>query len=186
MKNIEAERGLIRDLLSTEELEKEKAWTFLYRNSYPIVREFIRNNSGEEADATDTFQDAMLVLYRNLNNGSFREESSINTYVFSICKNLWLKELAKRQKRQINAEDLVIDDQDMNYLVNVKVVGLLMNELKHDCREILIQYYFNRKSMAELKDLFNVNSIQAAKNKKMRCLSYLIKLVNEKGNICLE
>jgi len=35
--------------------------------------------------------------------------------------------------------------------------------------------------MAELKDIFNVNSIQTAKNKKGRCLQYLIKIFKEKG-----
>ena len=60
-------------------------------------------------------------------------------------------------------------------------MSLLMNELEKDCRDILTEYYFNKKTMAELKDLFNVNSIQAAKNKKWRCMNYLTKLFKEKG-----
>jgi hypothetical protein len=35
--------------------------------------------------------------------------------------------------------------------------------------------------MAELMEIFSVNSIQAAKNKKWRCMNYLIKLFKEKG-----
>lgn len=70
---------------------------------------------------------------------------------------------------------------EATYLINTEIVSLLMNDLKPDCREILTQFYFINGSMAELKDIFNVNSIQAAKNKKGRCLQYLVELYKEKS-----
>ena len=56
-----------------------------------------------------------------------------------------------------------------------------MNELSDDCRDVLTEFYFNKRSMAELMEMFNVNSIQAAKNKKWRCLNCLARMFREKG-----
>jgi hypothetical protein len=93
-----------------------------------------------------------------------------------------LKEFNKKQKlASIEADFVSLHDDDTKYLLNVELVGKLMGELKDECRDILIEYYYNNRSMAELKDIFNVNSIQAVKNKKYRCLGYLVKIFKNKG-----
>jgi hypothetical protein len=93
----------------------------------------------------------------------------------------WLKEYNRRNKQSLLEPELLIETrQNFNTLINVEVVTLLMNELKEDCRKIFTEYYFNNRSMAELKEIFNVNSVQAAKNKKWRCLNYLITIFKEK------
>src|SRR3989337_3175001 len=147
-----------------------------------MVKDMIRKNNGNAEDAVDIFQDALMIFNRNLKNGTFRNESSIKTYIFSICKNLWLKEYIKKSK-QLSAETEIMHDsrQDFEYLINVEIVTLLLNELKDDCRNVLTEFYYNGKSMSELKAIFNVNSIKAAKNNKWRCLGYLVKLFKERG-----
>ena len=93
-----------------------------------------------------------------------------------------MKECARKQKQSVaEAESILVTQEDIDYLINVEVVSLLMNELQEDCRSILIEYYYNNRSMAELKEIFNVNSIQVAKTKKWRCLNYLKRLFIEKG-----
>jgi RNA polymerase sigma factor (sigma-70 family) len=148
-----------------------------------MVRDIVCKNRGTNDDATDIFQDGLLILHRNINNGSFRSESSIKTYIFSICRNLWLKELGKRQKLVASAAEMAIElSQDVNnYLINVEVITLLLSELKEECKSMLTEYYFKKKSMAELMNMFNVGSIQAAKNKKLRCMGYLVRLCKERG-----
>lgn len=176
------DQKLIKVLLSEQPGEMERGWEFVYKTYYPMVLDNIRKNNGTAEDATDIFQDALMILHGNLKNGTFREESSIRTYIFSICKNLWLKELAKRRKQLDTMPEIMTGSQNaVDYLMDVEIITLLMNELKMDCRSILTEYYFNNRSMAELKEIFNVNSIQAAKNKKWRCLGHLTKLVKEKS-----
>ena len=78
--------------------------------------------------------------------------------------------------------DLIIEmRQNFHYPINVEIVTVLMNELGEDCRRILVEYYYNNRSFSELMELFNVNSIQAAKNKKWRCLKYLEKIFKERA-----
>jgi len=183
-----SDKSLLKKLLSKETIERDQAWEYIYKTYYPGVRELVQKNSGTTDDATDIFQDGLVVLHRNICNGSFREESSIKTYLFSICRNLWLKELERRVRRATSSENFLYDpgmmtnaSDDLEYLIDTQVVELLISELQEDCRNILVEYYYNNRSMAELKEIFNVGSIQAAKNKKWRCMGYLVRLCKERG-----
>ena len=177
-----SDQELIEQLLSADLVIREKAWEHLYQTYYPKVRDMVLKHSGSEDDAVDVFQDGLVILDYNLRNSTFRNESSLNTYIFSICKNLWFKEYNRKQKETLLQSELILETREhFDYLINVEIVTLLMNELQDDCRKILVEYYYNNRSMAELKDMFNVNSIQAAKNKKWRCLTYLERLFKEKG-----
>ena len=178
----ETDQQLILLLISEERAAVEKGWEHIYSSYFPTISDMIRKNKGSVDDAVDVFQDALLILNRNLKNNTFRGDASIKTYLFSVCRNLWLKEYREKQRRlTVDAEGIEVSEHDINYLLRVEVVSILMGELGEDCRNILIEYYFKNKSMSELKEMFNVNCIQAAKNKKWRCLTYLERLCKEKG-----
>lgn len=177
-----SDQELLQHLSSNSLAIREKSWELVYHSFFPLIRGMVLKHNGSEEDAVDVFQDGLLIFNRNVTSGVFRGESSIKTYVFSICKNLWLKAYYKRQRQIIAEVESTLDtDDDMEYLKNVERVSLLMEELNEDCRNVLIEFYYNNRSMDELKDMFNVNSIQAAKNKKWRCLGCLIRLFKEKG-----
>jgi RNA polymerase sigma factor (sigma-70 family) len=171
-------------LLSHNLPEKEYGWETIYRTCYPMVRDFVKRNNGSDAEAIDLFQDTLVIFHRNLLEGKFRGESAISTYIFSISKNLWFRELTRKQ-RYTAMNDFIDDfsspDEGDDYLMNEKIVTLLLDELKPECRKILVEYYFNQRSMAELKELFGVSSVQAAKNKKYRCLGYLARIYKERA-----
>lgn len=177
-----SDKELIQQLLSNDSVMRERAWSHVYHGSYPLVKEMILKSSGSEDDAFDIFQDGLLILNQNLRNRSYRNDSALSTYVVGICKNLWRKEYDRKHKQSIAEQELILETrQNINYLINVEIVSLLMIELGEDCRNILTEYYYNNRSMEELKEIFNVNSVQAAKNKKWRCMNYLIRLFKEKG-----
>src|SRR5688572_16452458 len=177
-----ADQELISRLLSKTVSERDKGWEQVYKTFFPMIKNMVMKSGGSKDDAADIAQDGMVILNRNLRNGSYRSDSSLSTYFFGICKNLWLKE-HNRKSQQSEAEQQAVRDARQNFdsLINVEIVTILMNELGDDCRKILTEYYYNDRSMAELMEIFNVNSIQAAKNKKWRCMNYLIKLFKEKG-----
>ena len=145
-----SDEHLLTRLFSKHILERELAWKLIYKNDYPAIRDFIRKNHGSESDATDIFQDGLMIFYRNLYNGTFREEATIKTYIFRVCRNLWLKELQKRQKQLVLSNEVAANAEGdaRAYLVNVEIITLLMNELKEDCRNILVEYYYNNKDIA--------------------------------------
>jgi len=177
---------LIDHLLSSNTTIALKAWEDLYVAYYPSIKNFIIANNGLEYEATDIFQDTLVIFLQNIKNKTFRKDASLQTYLFSIARNLWMNELA-RQKKMVNIDPddlmLVVTPVDINYLMTVDILGILMNELSEECRQTLIEFYYNNKSMSELKDIFSVSSVEAAKNKKWRCLGYLIKLFKERSPI---
>ena len=61
--------------------------------------------------------------------------------------------------------------------INLTALNELMTELKEDCQKLLLGFYYERKSMKDLMEIFKLGSEQAAKNKKLRCMDSLIRLV---------
>lgn len=183
--NTLSDNALIKMMLEGSAKEKVQAWKLVYKVHYPMVRDFISKNKGHVREAPDLFQEAMAILHNNILEGTFRRESSIKTYLYSISRNLWIRQLRAKEKKTLDVHQMIeeLKTDVNNYLVDVEVVTLLMSELKEDCRNILTEFYFNSRSMEELKDIFNVKTVEAAKNKKCRCLNYLKRLYRERSII---
>jgi RNA polymerase sigma factor (sigma-70 family) len=69
---------------------------FVYRKYFRQIRSFVEANSGTRMDAEDVFQDALVVIYQKSISGSLVLSSTLNTFLYSICKNLWRQQLHKR------------------------------------------------------------------------------------------
>jgi RNA polymerase sigma factor (sigma-70 family) len=173
---------LIHQLLSNDAAAADKAWLHVYKSYYPVIKALVLKSHGSEQDAVDIFQDTLMILHKNIQARIFKGESTLKTYVYSIARNLWLKQYQKLQRNAM-AEALAYEtsDEDLAFVRNADVVSAMMGQLKDDCNKILKEYYYNNRSMAELQEMFGLNSIQATKNKKWRCLGYLVKLLKEKG-----
>ena len=91
------DREIIQGLKSGESY----AVKFLAREFLPVISYFISKNSGNEEDAKDVFQDALFIVIEKINNNDFDVQGALSTYLFAICKHLWLIEL-DRQKAAKN------------------------------------------------------------------------------------
>ena len=82
----------------------EKAVYLLYRDYFSTVEKYIVMNSGSKEDAEDIFQEAVLILLVKVSAESFLLSASLKTFLFSICRNLWLKQL-RNTSRKIDAKE---------------------------------------------------------------------------------
>ncbi len=57
-------------------------------------------------DARDIFQEAMVVLYEKSKDTTFSLNCQIKTYVYSVCRRLWLKRLQQLSKYSTQVESL--------------------------------------------------------------------------------
>jgi RNA polymerase sigma-70 factor (ECF subfamily) len=71
----------------------------LLRRHYDRVHAVCRRITGNEADAADAAQDAMIAIVRNLDR--FDGRSSFGTWVYRIATNASLDELRRRKRRAI-------------------------------------------------------------------------------------
>ena len=69
-------------------------------------RALIINNNGSADDAKDIFQEAMIVLYEKARSGTFELNCQIKTYVYSVCRRLWLKRLQQANRYSAISEIL--------------------------------------------------------------------------------
>ena len=76
---------------------------YLAKDYLPVIRYFISKNNGNEEDAKDIFQDALYIIIEKIHNKDFVLQGTLSTYLFAVCKNLWLMVL-DRQKASKNYE----------------------------------------------------------------------------------
>jgi len=173
----------IVDLINSDDNRKvDRAFHYLYKKNYSAVKNFVRMNSGSEDSSAEIFQEALVIFFVKVQKGIFRLESSIGAYLFSVCRNLWLKEL---QRRRLSVLTTLNTEQDYaeeeSILISQKKMRKVLQWLDEGCRQVLIDFYFLKISVAELASKYGLGSEGAAKNKKYRCLKRLIELINKRN-----
>ena len=88
------EKALLKGLARND----RAATTTLYRDHYGMIQTLVLNNNGTVDDARDVFQEAMVVLYEKVKAGGFELSCQLKTYIYSICRRLWLKRLSQKQR----------------------------------------------------------------------------------------
>ncbi len=157
---------------------KERIVNHVYQTCYPDIRKLILANGGSRHDAEDIFQEAMLIIYRKITEQGLVLTCRFKTYLYSVCRFLWLQELEKRksnQKRQDHVE-LIIDDNDRRNARETEIFRIYethFRELSKECQKVL-NMYFQKASMEEICVVMGYKNVQIAKDKKYRCKKTLM------------
>lgn len=175
-----------QQLLEGLALNDRKAIETIYKRHYSMVQALILNNSGYPDDARDIFQEAMIVLYEKVKSGSFELNCQLKTYLYSVCRRLWLKRLGQLNRTFSEVENLqdtvpVEDELERHEQRNrdFQVMELSLNSLGEPCRSLLKAYYLEMKSMVEIAGDFGYTNADNAKNQKYKCLMRLKKIFNQ-------
>lgn len=179
MSNYQLEKELLEGLASNNRQVIEA----IYRDNYPMVQAFILNNNGNSDEAGDIFQEAMIVLFEKAVSGSFELNCQLNTYIYSVCRRLWLKRL-QQLKRYSNlvetVEDSVPVDEDIEqhekHNADFIIMETAMNKIGEPCKSLLDAYYIQKKNMQEIAAEFGYTNADNAKTQKYKCLVRLKKL----------
>ena len=160
-----------------------KAIETIYRENYGIIQSFILKNNGYYEDARDIFQEAMIVLYEKAASDSFVLTCQIKTYLYSVCRRLWLKKLQQLQRYnpgiEINEEVIQVDEELEAYEKKNEDLNLMehaMDKIGEPCKSLLEAYYFQKKSMPEIANYFGYTNADNAKTQKYKCLVRLKKI----------
>lgn len=160
-----------------------KAVETLYKQNYSMVQAFILNNNGTTDDARDVFQEAMIVLYEKAKDGQLELNCQIKTYVYSVCRRLWLKRLQQLQRFGAPVESLeevvpVEEELEEHERKNeaFAVMEKALTHLGEPCKSLLESYYIQKKQMMDIAAEFGYTNADNAKNQKYKCLMRLKKL----------
>jgi RNA polymerase sigma factor (sigma-70 family) len=161
----------------------ESALKRLYVAYFPMVLQLIINNNGNEDDAKDVYQEAIIVLYNKVKAGNFELSSKLKTYIYSICRRLWLKRLTQLNRYGGDIRDfqeyLPVDnevelhnDRDIQFDKMENALQLL----GEPCKTIMEDFYIYNRSMQEICERFGYTNADNAKTQKYKCLQRLKKL----------
>ena len=155
----------------------------LYKTYFPMILKLIISNNGSEDDAKDIFQESVIVLYNKIKSGNFQLSSKLKTFIYSVCRRLWLKRLSQKSKTDRNIKDfeeVIPVDEDLEYHVQKDKEFKQMEEalilLGEPCKTIIEDFYINDSSMHDICEKFGYTNTDNVKNQKYKCLQRLKKL----------
>ena len=70
---------------------------FLSENYMPVIRLMVFQGGGSAEDASDIFQDGLIIILEKIDEGNFELKCKFKTFLYSICENLWRTILDKRK-----------------------------------------------------------------------------------------
>lgn len=162
----------------------------IYRENFGLVQNFVTNNNGSFDDARDVFQEAMVVLYEKSRNPDFILTCQIRTYLYSICRRLWLKKLQQQNRYVTPAEgleELMPVEEEIEEKEKLdsdfENMDLAMRSLGEPCKSLLEAFYIQKKNMVDIAGEFGYTNADNAKNQKYKCLMRLKKIFFAQYNI---
>lgn len=170
-------------IISGDNKRRDAAFEHIYKKYYPSVEGHVLRNQGTLEEVKDLFQDAVIVFYNQVLRGNFKRESSIKTYLFAICKNLWLKRLSKKKVKtdlenlneqsdeQMGIDEMLIGNEEE------QLIAQLVEQLGLSCQKLLTLFYYDKLSMKQIQKTLGLTSVQVAKNKKLKCMKKLREMV---------
>lgn len=186
MKGESNEQALLKGLANND----SKAIETIYKDNFIMVQTFIMNNNGSYDEARDIFQEVMIALYEKAQTESFVLTCQIKTYVYSICRRLWLKRLQQlgRFTQQVDSmEETVAVEEDLETHekrnAEFVIMDRALNSLGEPCKSLLEGYYLKKMDMNALASEFGYTNADNAKNQKYKCLLRLKKLFFSQYNI---
>lgn len=179
MNNFSKEKTLLEGLANEDRQSIEQ----IYRDNYSMVQSLILNNNGSTEDAADIFQEAMIVLFEKSKSPDFELNCQLKTYIFSVCRRLWLKRLQQMQRlgRQTDTiEEVVPVDDDLEIhekrQQDFQTMESAMGKIGEPCKSLLEAYYIQKKHMLQIAAEFGYTNADNAKTQKYKCLVRLKKL----------
>jgi len=175
----EQEQQLLKGLALSDKISIEK----IYRENYSAIQSFVLNNNGSVDDARDIFQEAMVVLFEKSKLDTFSLNCQLKTFIYSICRRLWLKRLQQMGKFSsliVNLEDTVAVEEDIEdhekKNEDFNMMEHAMAKIGEPCKSLLDAYYLQKKNMQEIAGEFGYTNADNAKTQKYKCLVRLKKL----------
>ena len=158
----------------------------LYKKIAPKIKNLVLRNNGNETDAADLLQDAMLSIYNKAMTSDFILTCPIDAFIYIICKKNWQKNLYKKQQLRVtiidNPEYYTLGEDSFAVAENCireqaqkDLLSEKLQQLGEGCRKLLNLSWEGRR-MEEVASILGFSYAYARKT-KTECLAKLIMLV---------
>ena len=160
---------------------------FIYRENFKMVNNLIVNNKGSDDDAEDIFQESLIILFKRLREEpNFELDSTFSTYLYSVCRLIWLKKLRESKRLEVTElsqemeefiefeEPLPVQDKDLRMAVYQRNLMLI----PEDCQKILV-LTCQDISAKEIAEKLGFRSDTYVRKRRHFCKEYLVNRIKE-------
>ncbi len=169
------ESSVIQQIKSGDQKVVERIYTEYKTEFLAYALRFSVN----EEDAVDIYQDSIVVLYENISSGKLTSlTSSLKTYLFAIGKYKIYNCLKVKPitEELTDCEFLLKDEGNEEFLLreeNIEKVQNAYKQLGDKCREILKLFYYENRTIEEIKHCLGYRSKDVVKSQKSRCIKQI-------------
>ena len=146
-------------------------------------RRFVANRQ----DLEDAWQDAITAFYQQVISGKLVHlRSDVRTWLFAVGYKRLLNQHRKVKRllwKDPTDKALALYNDDpgprFDHSIQQEQLQAAMNQLSAQCRELLVQRYFQEQSIQEIQEAWDFNSANTTSSTLSRCLSRLKELLKK-------
>lgn len=149
------------------------------------VIHYVMQNKGKREDGQDVFHEGIILLDRNIRERKFRGDSSLSLYLYGICRLIWMNQLRKHQKVDLQENNEKMDGiqehtPESNFISQEKrsILQSLLSRLGDKCKKVLELWQLSY-SMEEIAQKVGLSSEKMARKSKYRCQKSLMELIKK-------
>jgi RNA polymerase sigma factor (sigma-70 family) len=157
---------------------------YMYQEMFPMIRYLVVKNSGNDEDAEDVFQDGLIVVFKKIRDHELDLTCSFRTYIYSVCRNIWLQKLSKRKQyaREFSDVESFVDLPDKvdqfqeEEMEKYRLYQQHFLTLGEDCQKVLL-LFMKKQSLKEIALEMGYKTEKYAKTRKYLCKEELKKRI---------
>lgn len=160
--------------------QDDKTLNWLYDNYFPSVKSHVIKNHGTQDDVSDVFQDSIIVLYKQICDGSLVLTTDLKGYFFGVARNIWNGHFRKKRDME-ELNDEIPDDSSPEEAYDPifeRIVSRAFQKLTPEFQNVLTLFsegYSYEKIAIEM----NLKDENYARRKKYLCKEALIEKIKE-------
>ena len=180
---------------------RDMAWRTLYNHTHDRIVGQMRNVYGESIPADifeDIYADACIDMIENARKGKISSEGgklNLPGYLYTLCMRKCYRMKGKAGIRVVSfddprsdglpskdeifgsTEDEGLSPEDREFLLNL--LQRALESMPENCRMMFRQFYWEKKTMAEIALMLGLRGPDSAKTTKNRCMDKYRKFVKE-------
>jgi len=158
---------------------------FVYKEFFPLVKFLVKSNGGTDEDAEDLFQDGIIAIYSKMREERLVLSCSFKTYIYSVCRNLWLQKLSKRKAifdKLVDVEEFIdlprsmLLEADNEMAEFHRIIQTHFLQMGEDCQKLL-RLFIKKVPLREIASILGFKTEKYAKTRKFLCKEELKKRI---------
>ncbi len=155
----------------------------LFRRHQKAIHRYIQRAGGTEAEAEELLQEAIILLWQKVHHGRFYLSTRLHTFLLAVVKYKWNVERHQKRQRwkQQNSSETVEDLLSPEWHPGpqeVQIVQEALEKLAPLCKQLLLLYYFEGRSLRSIARAFHFNSPESVEKRINHCLDQLEEHLN--------